>query len=60
MKGPGETELETDRRIVRDKIALLKGSWKRLISNRIPNERTEAKWYGFHWWVIPMWANPQS
>ena len=24
MKGPGETELETDRRIVRDKIALLK------------------------------------
>ena len=24
MKGPGETELETDRRIVRDKISLLK------------------------------------
>ncbi len=25
MKGPGETELETDRRIVRDKVSLLKG-----------------------------------
>lgn len=25
MRGPGETELETDRRIIRDKIALLKG-----------------------------------
>ena len=24
MRGPGETEIETDRRIVRDKIALLK------------------------------------
>ena len=29
MRGPGETEIETDRRIVRDKISLLK---KRLIS----------------------------
>ena len=29
MRGPGETEIETDRRIVRDKIALLK---KKLIS----------------------------
>ncbi|MEX2379249.1 MAG: GTPase HflX [Vicingaceae bacterium] len=25
MRGPGETEIETDRRIIRDKIALLKG-----------------------------------
>ncbi len=25
MRGPGETELETDRRIIRDKISLLKG-----------------------------------
>ena len=24
MRGPGETEIETDRRIVRDKISLLK------------------------------------
>ena len=29
MRGPGETEIETDRRIVRDKISLLK---KKLIS----------------------------
>ena len=28
MRGPGETEIETDRRIVRDKIALLKGKIK--------------------------------
>ncbi|MBB4118268.1 GTP-binding protein HflX [Mesonia hippocampi] len=28
MRGPGETEIETDRRIVRDKITLLKGKLK--------------------------------
>tara|TARA_B110000914_G_scaffold195097_1_gene183547 strand:+ start:142 stop:1338 length:1197 start_codon:yes stop_codon:yes gene_type:complete len=28
MRGPGETEIETDRRIVRDKISLLKGKIK--------------------------------
>ena len=30
MKGPGETEIETDRRIVRDKIALLRDRLKKL------------------------------
>lgn len=30
MRGPGETEIETDRRIVRDKIALLKGKIKNI------------------------------
>ena len=30
MRGPGETELETDRRIIRDKIALLKEQLKKI------------------------------
>lgn len=30
MKGPGETEIETDRRIIRDKIALLKEKLKQI------------------------------
>lgn len=30
MRGPGETELETDRRIIRDKIALLEGRLKKI------------------------------
>lgn len=30
MKGPGETEIETDRRIIRDKIALLKTKLKQI------------------------------
>jgi GTP-binding protein HflX len=30
MRGPGETEIETDRRIIRDKIALLKGKLKKI------------------------------
>jgi GTP-binding protein HflX len=32
MRGPGETEIETDRRIVRDRISLLKIKLKPLIS----------------------------
>ena len=30
MRGPGETEIETDRRIVRDRISLLKGKIKKI------------------------------
>ena len=30
MRGPGETELETDRRIVRDKISMLKGRLEKI------------------------------
>ena len=30
MRGPGETEIETDRRIVRDKISLLKEKIKKI------------------------------
>ncbi len=30
LRGPGETELETDRRIIRDKIALLKAQLKKI------------------------------
>ncbi|AZQ43054.1 GTPase HflX [Nonlabens ponticola] len=30
MRGPGETEIETDRRIVRDRITLLKGKLKKI------------------------------
>jgi GTP-binding protein HflX len=30
LRGPGETEIETDRRIIRDKIALLKGQLKKI------------------------------
>lgn len=38
MKGPGETEIETDRRIVRDKIALLKEKLK-LIDRQMATQR---------------------
>ena len=37
MRGPGETEIETDRRIVRDRIALLKEKIK-VISPRLSNK----------------------
>jgi len=39
MKGPGETELETDRRIVRDKISLLKGKLTKIEKQSITQRR---------------------
>ena len=38
MRGPGETEIETDRRIVRDKISLLKEKIKK-IDRKMSNQR---------------------
>ena len=32
MRGPGETQIETDRRIIKDKISLLKKQLVRLIN----------------------------
>ena len=34
MRGPGETQIETDRRIIQQKIALLKEKLKKLISKK--------------------------
>ena len=39
MRGPGETEIETDRRIVRDKISLLK---KKLVG--IDRQMADPTW----------------
>ena len=33
MRGPGETQIETDRRIIKDKISLLKNNLKKLRNN---------------------------
>lgn len=38
MRGPGETEIETDRRIIRDKISRLKGQLKK-IDGQMSNQR---------------------
>ena len=34
MRGPGETQIETDRRIIQQKIALLKEKLKKLINKK--------------------------
>ena len=49
MRGPGETQLETDRRIVLDKIAKLKEQLKRLIVRWPLREAIEAHWCVFLW-----------
>ena len=39
MRGPGETEIETDRRIVRNKISLLKKKLKVVEDKQMVNQR---------------------
>lgn len=43
MKGPGETELETDRRIVRDKIALLKKKLVKIDKQSLTQRKNRGK-----------------
>jgi len=42
MKGPGETELETDRRIVRDKITLLNRKLQKIDQQRVTQRRNRS------------------
>jgi GTPase len=57
MRGPGETEIETDRRIVRDRITLLKQKLKKTAKWK-PNAAIEVLWFASPWWATPTWANP--
>lgn len=43
MRGPGEKELETDRRIVRDKIALLKGKLVKIDKQSITQRKARKR-----------------
>ena len=43
MKGPGETELETDRRIVRDKISLLKKKLEKIDKQNTTQRKARSK-----------------
>ena len=46
MRGPGETEIETDRRIVRDRISLLKDKIKSYRQNKwLRNEVIVELWF---------------
>ena len=43
MRGPGETEIETDRRIIRDKIARLKGQLDKIDKQMITQRKNRGK-----------------
>lgn len=42
LKGPGETEIETDRRIIRDRIALLKGKLEKIDKQKATQRRNRG------------------
>ncbi len=43
MRGPGETEIETDRRIIRDKIALLKKKLEKIDRQNVTSRKQRGK-----------------
>jgi GTPase len=57
MRGPGETQIETDRRIILDKISRLKEQLKKSTSKWRPNAKTGESWYGLPWLDTPMLVN---
>ncbi len=43
LRGPGETEIETDRRIIRDKISLLKDQLKKIDTQMVTQRKSRGK-----------------
>ena len=60
MRGPGETQIETDRRIILDKIARLKEQLKKIDQQRPRRGKTGENLFVLHWLVIPMSENQPS
>ena len=59
MRGPGETQLETDKRIILDKISKLKRDLVEIDKQKsVAAERTAERWSAWHWSVIPMSESP--
>lgn len=56
-RGPGETEIETDRRIVKEKIALLRRRLQEIDKQSYINEKTVASSFEWPWLGIPTLAN---
>ena len=44
LRGPGETQLEMDRRIILNRMSLLRNAWRKLTSKRQHNARTADRW----------------
>ena len=55
LRGPGETQLETDRRLLRNRICKYSRAWKKLKSNVSRGDSRARKRMSqpYHWWDIP-------
>ena len=53
MKGPGEKEIETDRRIIRDRIAHLKKELKAIDKQMATQRGNGARSFGWPWSATP-------
>ena len=55
--GAGEREIETDRRIIRNRISKLKEDLQKIDRQMLSSDRTGVRWCVWRWWVIPTSAN---
>jgi GTP-binding protein HflX len=53
LRGPGETEIETDRRIIRDKITRLKEQLKKIDTQMSTRRKGRERWSGLRLLAIP-------
>ena len=60
LRGPGETQLETDRRLLRNRILQIQSRLKKLKSNVSRGDSRARKRMSqpYHWWDIPTPENP--
>lgn len=57
LRGPGETQLEMDRRIILNRMALLKQRLADIDRQKSTQRKTAAASYVWRWLATPMWAN---
>lgn len=57
LRGPGETQLEMDRRIILNRMALLKQRLADIDRQKSTQRKTAGDSYVWRWLATPMWAN---
>lgn len=60
LRGPGETQLEMDRRIILQRMSLLKQRLVEIDKQKATSAKTAADLSAWPWWDIPTWANRPS
>lgn len=59
LRGPGETQLEMDRRIILNRMSLLKQRLADIDRQKTTQRKTAGASFVWRWWAIPTWVSPR-